>query len=139
MKPLFYSDFLKSIIMQSSLNLIFAERREQIENMPIDAFKTTNGELVQAARCCLGMVGIPIPVLEADANRYYKNWPGGFGTWRFSQIVFRSDIEKLTVAGAFYMAENERTGVGGYYTEIAEIVSRMNDMREMVPQNKQLV
>lgn len=81
--------------MKTGIELIAQERKEQIEkhgwSAEHDSFND-NGELLQAARFCIGV------------DEWPENWDLRFA----DKISDKDDIGKLKVAGAFIAAEIDR-------------------------------
>jgi hypothetical protein len=115
-------------MMETGIKLIAKERQEQIVkhgfSLKDDAEYYQDGELVQAALFCLEMVGNKFDHDPKNA------WPETWDLHFENKIRGKSDIEKLIVAGALYMAENERLGNMTYHHEIEKIASRIDVMNE---------
>lgn len=91
--------------MKTGFELICDERREQIEKhgWTLEHDKDhTNGELVQAALFCIEQSKWP----KIEIAVWPEFWERDF-EWK---IRNKSEIGKLVVAGAFYLAETDRTG-----------------------------
>lgn len=94
--------------MKTGIELIAQERKEQIGKHGYTKKSDKQykkGELVQAARCCIEKIGRG----PGFTNTEFR-WPSDWSRHHEDTIRAKSDIGKLTVAGAFYMAENDRIG-----------------------------
>lgn len=110
--------------MKNGIQLIQQERNSQLRK---HGYTRTSDkayvkkELVQAAKYALETVGHG-PGFEAVKNR----WPIEWGSYHEKTIAMKEDYEKLAVAGAFYMAENDRLGYDKYKTVIEKIAARID-------------
>jgi hypothetical protein len=99
--------------MMTGIELIAQERKEQIEKHGFTFEKYdqyyVNGELLQAACFCLE---------QANTKQYFVRpeddikaiWPKNWDISFKNKIIAKSRVCKLIVAGAFFMAENDRVG-----------------------------
>lgn len=116
--------------MESGIELIKTERKEQIEKHGFSLEKDREfyqkKELVQAAYYCL--------MLAEFGNHAGKNrfWPEGWDRYFEHKIINKNVIGKLTVAGAFLMAENEREGDTWYDTDIERIAKEIDRIHDVV-------
>jgi hypothetical protein len=55
-------------------------------------------------------------------------WPENWGKNVFYNIKSKYAAERLAVAGAFYMAENERIGEDKFSSKIEEIASQIDSI-----------
>jgi hypothetical protein len=105
-------------INMTGMELIAKERAEQIEKhghtLENDE-RYTKGELVQASDFCV----------KQDA----KLWPHGWGDEQKKKIMDKSRVDQLICAGAFLLAEQDRTGEDlweGHIQGIAAMIDRLN-------------
>lgn len=75
-----------------------------------DTIYFVKGELIQAALFCIGKA----------------KWPTGWDFHFEEKINNKPSIKKLVVAGAFYMAENDRIGVDAYQPAIDELARKID-------------
>lgn len=98
--------------MKTGIELIAQERKEQIEKHGFTIEKYyryyVNGELLQAACFCLELADPKLYFVQELAA--LKTWPKKWDVKFKNKIVRKSKVEKLIVAGAFFMAENDRVG-----------------------------
>lgn len=101
--------------MKTGIELIKNERKEQIKKHGYtrshDKKHNTQAELIQGARYCLG---------EAE-------WPMFWSPMFKQKIDRKTQIQKLIVAGAFYMAEQDRIGPKRNYANAIKALARRID------------
>lgn len=109
---------------KDGLELIFRERKQQIwkhRHTRTGDKLYTNGELVQGALCALEKVGHGV----GYTNEKHP-WPKSWSSYFHETLRAKDDIGKLTVAGAFFMAENDRLDADTYLFEIQKIAKRID-------------
>lgn len=98
--------------MKTAIELIEKEREEQIKkhgfSLEKDAMYYKNGELLQAAAFCKEQA---MKKLFGNKEELIK-WPARWDTYFEDKVRNKPVIEQLTVCGAFYLAELDRTGEG---------------------------
>jgi hypothetical protein len=108
--------------MKTGIEQIEAERKQQIRKHGFTKKhdqQYTKGQLVEAALGCIERVGRGPGFIPFE-----HPWPEGWMKKFNDKIRFKDDVGKLVVAGAFYMAEQDRIGKSHYYaTEIREIAT----------------
>lgn len=112
--------------MKTGIELIAQERKEQIRKHGFTKAwdrRYNGGELVQGALCTLEKVGRG----PGFTNEKHP-WPGGWSTHFNDKIRFKDDVGKLIVAGAFYMAENDRLKEPKYEKKINQIAKRIDKL-----------
>jgi len=95
--------------MKTGIELIAKERQEQIEKhgWPIHSDRDYGrGQLLQAAEFCLDQARRKQTGIEVDI----QTWPEGWRKHFEGKIRSKSAIQQYIVAGAFYVAEHDRTG-----------------------------
>lgn len=106
---------------KTGIELIAEERQEQIEkhghSLEHDSIYTT-GQLVQAA--------IFSETATGKSIRFRGCWPKGWSNVSRKNILSKSKIDALKVAGAFYMAENDRLGENKYQIDIDRIAAEID-------------
>lgn len=112
---------------KSGIELITIERKQQIRKHGFTKKhdqRYVKGELLQAALFALELVG------HNFGYTAIKNvWPNGWSERFENSLRAKDDIGKLTIAGAFYMAEQDRIGKQSYYaTEIRNIAKRIDEL-----------
>jgi len=112
----------------NGLELILKERQEQIDkhgfSLEQDKYYS-NGELILAAKfaeLCTGR-GIGCTDISVEAR-----WPIGWNHYFRRKLLTKTKIQALTVAGAFYMAENERLGSNKYQENIDKVIKEINHL-----------
>lgn len=94
--------------MKKGIELILQERKEQIEkhgwSLDHDA-SYADGQLKQAALFCYEQARIKLGRTHAETVQ----WPEGWIKHFEDKIRNKSAIEQLTVCGAFWLAEYDRT------------------------------
>lgn len=101
--------------MKSGIELIAQERQEQVEKHGYTKERDalyTNGELLRAADFC--------------TNPREGVWPLNWSTMPKYRIIEKSKVGQLICAGAFYMAEQDRTGTLDYQERILEIAAEID-------------
>lgn len=95
--------------MKTGIELIAIERREQIEkhgwSLEHDR-DYARGQLLQAAEFCLDQARRKQTGIGVDI----QTWPEGWLKHFEGKIRSKSVIQQYIVAGAFYLAEHDRTG-----------------------------
>lgn len=110
---------------KTGIELIAKERQEQIEKHGWSLSHDSNyqsKELQQAAYYCLMLAGYK------GYKGQNRHWPDDWSSHFEHKIINKSVIEKLMVAGAFLMAENDRRrdALHRYHiSEIAEEIDRL--------------
>lgn len=95
--------------MKTGIELIAIERREQIEKhgWSLEHDKDyARGQLLQAAEFCLDQARRKQTGIGVDI----QTWPEGWLKHFEEKIRSKSVIQQYIVAGAFYLAEHDRTG-----------------------------
>lgn len=94
--------------MKTEIELIEQERKEQIEkhgwSLDHDA-SYADGQLIEAALFCYEQARINLGVIHHES----RQWPDGWIKHFEDKIRNKSAIEQLTVCGAFWLAEYDRT------------------------------
>lgn len=116
--------------MKTGMELIKKERREQIYkhrfSLKRDAEFYKNGELIQAAKHTLEKIG------KGPGFKSIKYpFPDGWDVYFARTIRMKSDIEKLIVAGAFYMAERDRRKNTDFTMRILQIAKRIDQLQSI--------
>lgn len=114
--------------MQTGIELIAQERKEQIEkhgwSLEHDA-KYKNGELLQAAKFAEMATGRGIGFDGAIG----AHWPKGWSNHLRRKIILKTKSQALVVAGAFYMAENDRLGENKYREDIERVAAEIDRLQ----------
>lgn len=108
---------------KTGIDLIRQERNSQIYRHGYTKSSDkeyVNQELRKAARYCLSLVG------HGPGFTSKHSWPAGWSTYHMNTIRIKDDIGKLKVAGAFYMAENDRLDKPKYEQIIFRIAKRID-------------
>ncbi len=109
----------------NGMYLINEEREEQIYkhgfSLERDAQYYKNFELAKAAYYCLG-----------DPDHH---WPKGWAAKFKDKIDGKDQIGKLKVAGALFMAENERRGTTEYQYLIDQLARQIDDLLKLKQQS----
>lgn len=113
--------------MSSGIELIRQEREEQkakhSRTVEYDRRNNSNGELLEAALFCIFHLSYKIPNFFIDFN---SRWPESWSLEYREKILRKSDLEKLAVAGALYMAEGERLNTNIYDWRVVRIAVKMD-------------
>lgn len=124
--------------MGTGIELIAEERQEQIEKhgwtLEHDA-KYTNGELVQSAKFSEIATGRGIGFDGLEIEGAY--WPIGWSNYFRRKIILKTKVQALAVAGAFYMAENDRLGENEYQEEINRVAAEIDRLQSVSSTNKE--
>lgn len=117
--------------MKKGIELIAIERQEQIEkhgwSLERDKEYYKNGELIQAAKFCEIATGRGIGFTgSGDAV-----WPNEWDDYFRRKILSKSKIGALVVAGAFYMAENDRWGTKDFQSEVDRIAAEIDNIQNI--------
>lgn len=111
---------------KTGIELIAEERQEQIEkhgfSLENDQYYS-NGELIEASKFCIEQAKKPKP--EYETCKWPENWDDYFE----DKIRNKTTVGKLTVAGAFLMAENDRIGSNLHDLEIKEIAAEIDRLQ----------
>lgn len=114
--------------MKTGIELIAIERKEQIEkhgwSLEHDAEFYENGELISAAKFCEIATGRGIGYTGEQGALWPDNWDQYFRR----KVLCKTKIEALIVAGAFYMAENDRLGTDNYIDDVNRIANEINNL-----------
>lgn len=108
----------------TGIKLIIKERKEQISkhgHTKASDRVYVNKELVKAALCALEKVGRG----PGFTNVKHK-WPSGWDEYFERRLRLKNDIGKLIVAGALFMAENDRLRTDLYQNKINTIAKRID-------------
>lgn len=120
---------------KTGIELITEERREQIEkhgwSLEHDQYYK-NGQLVEAAHFCLEQAQIK----QGSKDTEQHEWPSGWDQYFEDKIRSKSIIGQLTVAGAFYMAENDRLITTEYQDLIEAIANEIDRIQQTEKANK---
>lgn len=123
--------------MKAGIELITQERKEQIEKHGFSLERDkhyTNGELFQAASFCLELKSC-----QDEKGRWVSpskmlfKWPKGWGIKAERKIRNKSRLEQLVIAGAFFMAENDRLGSPVYQREIDNTAAAIDTLIQKKP------
>lgn len=109
---------------KTGIRRIQIERNQQIRKHGFTRKRDQSykaGELIQAAKCCLEKVGHGPGFTNIE-----HPWPATWDAYHERTISMKDDIGKLVVAGAFYMAENDRTNDDKYTNDILRIASKID-------------
>lgn len=105
----------------TGIERIAQERKEQIEKHGFNKEQDklyVHGELVRAAKACIS-----------------GNWFDFPAFWATSpipkRIVVKPLMNRLIIAGAFYMAEQDRIGEDKYSLEIQELAAEIDHLQGM--------
>lgn len=102
--------------MKTGIELITQERKEQIEkhgwSLDHDA-SYADGQLIEAALFCYEQARINIGILHHET----RQWPSGWIKHFEDKIRAKTVIEQMTVCGAFWLAEFDRTDDKQYRTK----------------------
>lgn len=113
--------------MKTGIELIVQERREQIHkhgwSLERDAQYYKSGELLQAAKFSEIATGRGIGF---DGDSKERRWPKDWDQHFRRKILCKTKVGALAVAGAFYMAENDRIGENKYQSEIDRLASEID-------------
>lgn len=94
--------------MKKGIELIEKERQEQIEkhgwSLDHDA-SYADGQLVEAALFCYEQARIKLGIIHHES----RQWPNGWIKHFEDKIRNKSAIDQLSVCGAFWLAEYDRT------------------------------
>lgn len=116
---------------KSGIELIKEERREQIEkhgwSLEHDQYYK-NGQLVEAARFCVEKAQIKQGLKDKEDHE----WPSGWDQYFEDKIRDKSIIGQYVVAGAFYMAENDRTNSSNYQYLIDMIAEEIDRLQKEI-------
>lgn len=121
-------------IAKTGIELIAQERREQIEKhgWSLDHDKDyADGQLLQAAEFCLDQARQK----QTGIKVVFQYWPKGWLKHFEDKIRNKSVIGQLTVAGAFYLAEQDRTGQD-YSETINQIAAEIDRLEATVERLK---
>ena len=117
--------------MKTAIELIEQERTEQIEkhgfSLEKDSIYYKNGELLQAALFCKEQAFIKLFGTKEEIVK----WPKGWGQYFEIKVRNKSVIDQLTVCGAFYLAELDRTGNGLYREQAIDISHLMCSLMDL--------
>jgi hypothetical protein len=120
--------------MKSGIELIAEERQEQITkhgwSLERDAEYYKNGELIQAAKFSEIATGRGIGF---DGDSPERRWPKGWDQYFRRKILSKTKVGALSVAGAFYMAENDRIGEKKYQADIERIAAEIDRLQTPQP------
>lgn len=113
--------------MKTGIELIKEERREQIEkhgwSLDHDA-SYGDGQLKQAAFFCFEQARIK---LGSTTPTETVKWPDGWIKYFEDKIRNKSVIEQLTVCGAFWLAEYDRTENQYFKTKANSIALKIDN------------
>lgn len=111
--------------MKTGIELILKERQEQINkhgwSLDHDA-SYSDGQLVEAALFCYEQARIKLGRIH-HGNR---QWPDGWIKSFEEKIINKPVIEQLTVCGAFYIAEYDRTHSYVFLQSAFEVASKID-------------
>lgn len=110
--------------MKTGIELIVEERQEQIEKhkwtKQHDRQINDEGELVQAAEFCLKAQGRGVG--------FDDGWPYNWSHEYRRKILNKDLVSQLKIAGALYMAENDRLNEPKYWKEINLIAAEIDTL-----------
>jgi len=131
----FYSGFYQGALIalnaeskyfnKTGIELIAQERKEQIEKhgWSIEHDKDySNGQLIQAAEFCREQAYNSTTGCKTEACK----WPDGWIKHFENKVRSKDFVSQLIVAGAFYMAENDRLE-STKYQSIIDLVANQID------------
>jgi hypothetical protein len=117
--------------MKTAIELIEQERTEQIEkhgfSIEKDAIYYKNGELLQAAAFCKEQAMKKL----FGAKQEMVKWPACWDAYFEDKIRNKPVIDQLTVCGAFYLAELDRTGKGLHREQAIDISHLMCSLMDL--------
>lgn len=105
---------------KSGIELIAIERQEQIKKHGFSLLmdkEYKNGELLKAAQFCL--------TPKTDNS----DWPQWWKTTFKYKILEDTRIEQLVKAGAFFMAENDRSGNNNCDSDIEKVAAEIDRLQ----------
>lgn len=113
--------------MKKGIELINEERKEQIEkhgwSLDHDA-SYADGQLIEAALFCYEQARINLGIIHHES----RQWPMGWIKHFEDKIRNKSAIEQLTVCGAFFLAEYDRTDNKDLEYKAYEIATEIDDL-----------
>lgn len=112
---------------ENGFELISKERKEQIEKHGWSLDHDTSyadGQLVDAALFCYEQSRIKLGIVYSE-NR---QWPDGWIKYFEEKIRNKSAIDQLTVCGAFFLAEYDRTYNKDFKDKAYEIATEIDDL-----------
>jgi len=119
--------------MKTAIELIEDERAEQIEkhgfSLEKDAQYYKKGELSQAALFCKEQALIKLFGKKEESAK----WPNDWNSYFENKVRNKSVIGQLTVCGALYLAEFERTGDILYRKNAIDISLLMCSLMDLNP------
>ena len=114
--------------MKTGIQLINEERKEQIEkhgwSLDHDA-SYADGQLKQAALFCYQQARIKLGRIPTETIQ----WPDGWIKHFEDKIRNKSAIEQLTVCGAFWLAEYDRTDNKEFRKKADEIAIEIDNLQ----------
>lgn len=115
--------------MKTGNDLIIEERKKQIEKgytTEHDNRHNSSYELTRVALYCIEQALIKLGTREKESYTYPVNWSKAF---KF-KISNMSVIKLMTVAGAFFIAERERTGNDEWTKRAAKVASSIDYLKK---------
>ncbi len=115
--------------MKEGIELITEERKEQIEKhgWSLKHDKSyADGQLEKAAMFCAEQANLKIGLI----NKETQKWPTGWIKYFEDKIRNKSVILQLTVCGAFYLAEYDRTNRYFFLERVFDIAERIDALLE---------
>lgn len=113
---------------KTGMQLIEQERHEQVYkhgfSLEHDAEYYQKGELIQAALFCQDQAN----KINGVGEKVKWPWTGEKGDLFADKIRKKDRIGQLKVAGAFYLAESERTSTDEYKYDIAQIAAQIDNI-----------
>lgn len=114
----------------TGIELIAKERLEQIHkhgwSLEHDKYYK-NGQLIDAARFCVEQARIKQGLKDKEEHE----WPSGWDQYFEDKIRGKSIVDQYAVAGAFYMAENDRTNSTDYQYLIEMISAEIDRIQAL--------
>lgn len=112
------------------MSLLIAERRQQQTKHGFTILKDSdyiNKELLQAANFALEHAGMYEQFGVAGIG---KEWPSGWREENKRKIISKTRIEKLMVAGAFLMAQQDKDMRATWHTKIYQIARTIDELKK---------
>jgi len=116
---------------KSGIELINQERQEQIEkhgwSLEHDQYYRDH-QLIEAAHFCIEQAQIKEGLKKTEQHE----WPSGWDQFFEDKIREKSIVDQYVVAGAFYMAEIDRTNSTEYQDIVEGIAAKIDRIQALV-------